>query len=474
MGESQNRTLRQRLSNTFNSIFKPDNNPFQINPVIQGVSQNQIIGGGVQQLTPVQSTSVNRGMNRAAFQQATNPTALERFSQTVGDAVTSFPSTIRTAFENTGTYLADSADAARNLGQQATEDGTFQQGNIFPIIGGAVDKFNRRNDVELADGDLSSEIFNTDFSFGDRPVIDYQNTVGDFDDSVGTFRAATDAVVDREFNKFLTDAGYTQNAEGRFVLDTEIFGEQKDLLGRTFEQLKEQFKVDYDRIREDLQKREERVDRGFRQSQQAMSEQAFLGQRQMQAALAGRGLGGSGIAQLGGVQQQIARGQQMSNLAAEYTELQQSIMTEGTRASENLSSKLEQADLQLAQGVISISDKQRQEENAFNQYLAETKSNLRQAIDSRNFQQFSAEVARYQAATEASAAEFNKRVTLANMDLSNLYDDFSSRMEQLQVTFAATNQSTSRTAEFTRLANTLRQQYEAERTRITNEYGLRG
>lgn len=458
MGESQNRTLRQRLSNTFNSIFKPDNNPFQINPVIQGVSQNQIIGGGVQQLTPVQSTSVNKAMNRAAFQQATNPTALERFSQTVGDAVTSFPSTVRTAFENTGTYLADAADAVRD-GQ-----------NGFSLSDGFGVTVNASNNED----DLKSEVFNADFSFGDRPVIDYQDTVGDFDDSVGTFRAATDAVVDREFNKFLTDAGYTQNAEGRFVLDTEIFGEQKDLLGRTFEQLKEQFKVDYDRIREDLQKREERVDRGFRQSQQAMSEQAFLGQRQMQAALAGRGLGGSGIAQLGGVQQQIARGQQMSNLAAEYTELQQSIMTEGTRASENLSSKLEQADLQLAQGVISISDKQRQEENAFNQYLAETKSNLRQAIDSRNFQQFSAEVARYQAATEASAAEFNKRVTLANMDLSNLYDDFSSRMEQLQVTFAATNQNRARTEEFTRLANTLRQQYEAERTRITNEYGLRG
>jgi hypothetical protein len=470
MSQSQDRTLRQRLSNTFNSIFRPNQSS---DPIISGVSQNQLFGAGLQALNPSQSTAVNEAMTNARTDQSNTPTGLERFSSSVGSAITSLPQNIASGIKEAS---GSTTDYFRNLyseetrAQNAAMRAEIASGNTAGFSLGPV-----VNASSNTPSNIVSERFKTDFSLGERPVIDYEGQEQNFGREVGTFSAATNEMVDREFNKFLTSAGFKKNEEGKFILDSEIFGEQRDLLGKTFEELKEQYKTDYDRIKEDLETREAKVDRGFRQSQQALSEQAFLGQRQMQAALAGRGLGGSGIAQLGGVQQQIARGQQMSNLAAEYTELQRSIMTEGTRASETLSSKLEQADLQLAQGIISIADKQRQEETAFNQYLAETKMNLREAIDSRNFREFSAQVARYEAATQASAAELNKRITLANMDLSNLYDDFSSRMEQLQDIMVAKDGGNKKDKEeYNRLASQLRAQYEEQRNTIVSQYGLRG
>lgn len=147
---------------------------------------------------------------------------------------------------------------------------------------------------------------------------------------------------------------------------------------------------------ETFRRQEENVQTGFRQSRQQLAEQAFLGERQLQQQLAARGLGGAGLAQLGGVQQQIAQGRQATGLFAEFTQSLENLAAAEAKSAQQFGEA--EANLKLALGQQKISLKQQidQQQQAYNQFKGQTVQSLREAIRSNNFQDYQLAVQDYQ------------------------------------------------------------------------------
>ena len=432
-----------------------------VTPVSTSGSRNRVVTStGV---TPISAAELEKF----------NATPRQTLGETVGTAVDGVKTTLSNVFKSDAKYGDVKLDTAATAGFLPT---TSLAKVWDATLGRFVDTTGTSSANFFGGGSETKSFIPGEFGF-DRDPLNVTFEAPEFE--IPEYTEVTDADVDAAFDNFLSDQGFTKNEQGQWALDQSIYGEQAAILTKTTEDLKKEFAQEYDRLREDLQTQQREAQRGFRQSQQALSEQSFLGERQLQAALAGRGLGGSGLAQLGRVQQQIARGEAITNLATQYNEIQEQIFREGTRASEDLTNKITQADNQLAQGQINIRQRQREEENAFKQYLGQVKMSLEESISNRNYQSFSAEYTRYQAAVAAAESEFNKKVTLANTELSNIYDDFSFQVDQLTKQFeiefedASDRNKPAVQEEYNAALNILRQNYETFRSQVLQEYGLR-
>lgn len=431
---------------------------------------------------PVTSSNTNTNVIQSTGVVPISSSAVNQFRNTPVQSNTDFVkevgSNIRQGLSNivsgfTGSRPVQTFDYG-NAVVEALESGGYKAGGVtVPKVEGP--------------GEVKTEFIPGEYGISYTPLeFEYEAPATNFPD----FQAVSTRDIDSAMEDFLRSSGFTKREDGTWGLDASIYGEQAASLTKTFDQLKQEYNQQYERIRQDLTVQKQQAQRGFRQGQQAISEQGYLNERQLQAALAGRGLGGSGLAQLGQVQQQIARGQQITGLAREYNDVQREIMQEGTRASEDLMNRLTRADLELEQGKLSIAQRQREEENAFKQYLGATRMALEESINNRNYQAYSAEVNRYNAAVSAQQAEFNKKVSLANMELSNIYDDFTFQMDQLAEQFqrayeaigsglpgvgpgTKADKQRAMQAEYDAARETLRRQYEAYREQITRDYGLR-
>jgi hypothetical protein len=428
------------------SLYNPGVTPVSTNSTRSNISNSVVTGQGV---TPISSELFNQVQNTPV-----GPNLLQQGASFLKDTYNTYKSNRAANAQEREVAYAD-----------AVED--LQAGNYvaagFPS-GPVVDPANT-------------------FIRGTYGINEIEVDPVEFEESsfeLPEFTPVSDSQLNSAFTNYLKSIGYKPGEDGKFTLDTSLYEEEGGILTRTFDQLKQEFQQEYDRLREDLNIQQQEVQKGFRQSQQQISEQAYLGERQLQQALAGRGLGGSGIAQLGRVQQQIARGEQITSLATEYSEAQQAILTAKTRGSEDLSNKLVQANTALAQGQIDISQRQRIEENAFKEFLGSTRMALQEAINSNNYRAYQSEVNSYNAAVQANRDEFNKKVTLANMELSNLYDDFMGQFESLTVEYervyndAPDRRKKEVQAEYEAAKSALRRQYEANRDTITGNYGLTG
>ena len=148
----------------------------------------------------------------------------------------------------------------------------------------------------------------------------------------------------------------------------------------------------------------EQTERGFREGRQQLAEQSFLGERQMQQQLASRGLGGSGLAQLGKVQQKIAEGGAASNLYRDFANSVQQLSLQ--EAQTQLGFAQAEADLNLAltRDLQDIQNRFRQERQAYNQWKGNTLAGLAEAIKNGNLQSY-----------QIQMDEWNRGLSMAQM-----------------------------------------------------------
>jgi hypothetical protein len=132
----------------------------------------------------------------------------------------------------------------------------------------------------------------------------------------------------------------------------------------------------------------ENVRTGFRQSQGQLAEQAFLGERQLQQQLAARGLGGSGLAQLGGVQQQLAQGRASTDLYSQFSRSLENIAASEAKSSQQFAEAESNLRMALSQQKLSLKRDIDQKQQEYNQFKGQTITTLQQAIQSNNYQDY--------------------------------------------------------------------------------------
>lgn len=140
---------------------------------------------------------------------------------------------------------------------------------------------------------------------------------------------------------------------------------------------------------------EGQMQRGFRESRRQLAEQAFLGQRQMQQQLAERGLGGSGLAQLGVVQQKIAEGGAASSLYRQFVESLEQLSVSRSESELKFADARANLTLALTRDTQDISNRFRQERQQYNQFKGSTILAIAEAARQGNYQSYQMELDRF-------------------------------------------------------------------------------
>jgi hypothetical protein len=116
--------------------------------------------------------------------------------------------------------------------------------------------------------------------------------------------------------------------------------------------------------------------RDFNQNRQQIEQDSFMRSRNLQGALSSRGLATSGVAQLGEVQNQLAKGQSVNSLAQRMTQTNQLARQGETDVAQNLATQLGRAGIAYGQQMSDISDQETEEENLRKQREQESVSTL--------------------------------------------------------------------------------------------------
>lgn len=139
---------------------------------------------------------------------------------------------------------------------------------------------------------------------------------------------------------------------------------------------------------ETFRRQTEEARTGFRQSRQQLAEQSFLGERQLQQQLAARGLGGAGLAQLGGVQQQIAQGRAATGLYSEFSRSLENIASAEAKSAQQFAEAESNLKLALGQQKLALKQQIDQQQRAYDQFKGQTINALQGAIQSNDYQSY--------------------------------------------------------------------------------------
>jgi hypothetical protein len=208
------------------------------------------------------------------------------------------------------------------------------------------------------------------------------------------------------------------------------------------------------------------MERGFRESRQQLAEQAYLGQRQMQQQLAERGLGGSGLAQLGQVQQRIAEGGAASGLYQQFVDSVEELSL--SRADSALKFAEAEAELNLAltRDTQEISNRFRQERLQYNQWKGNTITSLAEAARTGNMQTYSMEIDRWNRGLQAASLIDQENEKAANNQIAITNQGY-----DVLIAEAESNENLSDEERNNRIAELQRQRALAL-NKITSEFGL--
>ena len=166
------------------------------------------------------------------------------------------------------------------------------------------------------------------------------------------------------------------------------------------------------------------AERGFRESRQQLAEQSFLGERQMQQALAQRGLGGSGLAQLGRVQQKIAQGGAVSNLYRDFVNSVQQLSLQEAQTDLGFAEAEANLNLALTKDLQNIQNRFRQERQAYNQWRGNTLASLSESIKNGNMQSYQIKI-----------DEWNRGLSMAQMMDQEAKDSASFELDIIKETY---------------------------------------
>jgi hypothetical protein len=211
---------------------------------------------------------------------------------------------------------------------------------------------------------------------------------------------------------------------------------------------------------------EGQMEKGFRQSRQQLAEQAYLGQRQMQQQLAERGLGGSGLAQLGQVQQRIAEGGAASGLYQQFVDSVQELSLSKASSSLKFAEAEAQLSLALTRDTQEISNRFRQERQQYNQWKGNTIQSLAEAARTGNMQTYSMTLEQWNQGLQAASIIDQENEKAANNQIAITNQGYDALIAEIEA-----NDDLSDEDKAKRIAEIGRQRALAL-NKITAEFGL--
>lgn len=119
----------------------------------------------------------------------------------------------------------------------------------------------------------------------------------------------------------------------------------------------------------------------LREGRQSLREQMFDLQRQNESALASRGLGDSGAAQLAGVQAQMASGDATSDMTSQYYELEEQLQRNLDDANENYQMASNELNAQVQSAVTSITQSQAQSQSEYQKMVESIKMQVQESAN---------------------------------------------------------------------------------------------
>lgn len=156
-----------------------------------------------------------------------------------------------------------------------------------------------------------------------------------------------------------------------YELDLSAFQRVKDALISSAEESKGILKGQYDRLLADLDKKTKQGNEQFGQGRATIAEDAYDRSRANLNNLASRGLAGSGLQQLGEVQERMETGQQMNDLASQYYAYLDDLDSQRTEGEARYQEGIANIENALEQQLAQIGLQEFQAQDDYNRYMTE-------------------------------------------------------------------------------------------------------
>lgn len=219
------------------------------------------------------------------------------------------------------------------------------------------------------------------------PMLEYYNTALSKLSQLGSF----------------TGAGSVQNYYGQAQsllggLDTTGFDQLKSSLDQQYSVAQQGLKTEYDNLLANIAQQRTETKQQFGAARGTIMENSFDRNRDMYRALASRGLGSSGLAQLGAVQQRMETGRQVSGAAQQYYGAEKALATASEQGTQAYAQQQASAQAGYQQNLASLASQEIQYKNAYQQQLANLALQLQSTAQSQAAATYSAK--QQQLATE--------------------------------------------------------------------------
>lgn len=155
-----------------------------------------------------------------------------------------------------------------------------------------------------------------------------------------------------------------------YNLDLSAFQKSRDAIIQGANNAKNMLKNQYDRLLAELDKKTKEGNEQFGRGRATISEDAYDRSRENLNSLAARGLAGSGLQQLGEVQERMETGQQMNDLASQYYAYLDDIDAQRREGEAQYNEGIQSIEDSLQQQLANIGLQEFQAQDDYNRYMS--------------------------------------------------------------------------------------------------------
>lgn len=210
--------------------------------------------------------------------------------------------------------------------------------------------------------------------------------------------------------------GQAQNMLGG--MDTSGFDQLRAAIEQSTQLNQTGLKNSYDQLLENLQKQGKENRQEFAGARGTIMEDSFSRNRDLYRNLAARGLGASGLQQLGGIQNRMETGKQVSNVAGQFYDAAEKLADAQEQGTESYNQQSSQIENNKNATLAQIQQQEIQYRNAYQQQVASLALQLQQAAQESAQMSLSAraELAKYQSEKTKNTSEMAK-IDIVSQDI---------------------------------------------------------
>ena len=210
--------------------------------------------------------------------------------------------------------------------------------------------------------------------------------------------------------------GQAQNMLGG--MDTSGFDQLRAALEQSTQQSQAGLKSSFDQLLENLAKQGKENRQEFASARGTIMEDSFSRNRDLYRNLAARGLGASGLQQLGSIQNRMETGRQVSNVAGQFYDAAEKLADAKEQGTESYNQQSAQIENNKNSALAQINQQEIQYRNAYQQQVASLALQLQQAAQESAQMSLSAraELAKYQSEKTKNTSEMAK-IDIVSQDI---------------------------------------------------------